>query len=65
MGHPHKVLPAAEPLEATIAAAGAIASAAPIAVRQAKKALFVADEVDFAAAIAAFAEKREPVFRGE
>ena len=81
----NKVLPAAELLEATIAVAGAIASAAPIAVRQAKKALSVAGEVDFATgfrieldahertastrdrqeAIAAFAEKREPVFRGE
>lgn len=81
----NRVLPAAELLDAAIATAATIARNAPIAVRQAKKALAVAGEVDFATgfrieldayertastrdrqeAIAAFAEKREPVFRGE
>ncbi|WP_245516116.1 enoyl-CoA hydratase/isomerase family protein [Ancylobacter aquaticus] len=81
----NKVVPAAALLEETLGVARMIASNAPLAVRQAKQALDVAEDADFATgfrfelmahaptarshdrqeALAAFAEKREPVFRGE
>ncbi|GLK72339.1 enoyl-CoA hydratase/isomerase family protein [Ancylobacter dichloromethanicus] len=81
----NKVVPASDLLKETLAVAHSIASNAPLAVRQAKQALDVASDTDFATgfrfelvahaptarsrdrqeAIAAFAEKREPVFHGE
>ncbi|WP_428029424.1 enoyl-CoA hydratase/isomerase family protein [Ancylobacter sp.] len=81
----NKVVPAATLLEETMTVARTIAGNAPLAVRQAKKALDVALDADFGTgfrfeleahaptarsldrqeALAAFAEKREPVFRGE
>lgn len=81
----NKVVPAVALLDETLAVARTIASHAPLAVRQAKKALDVAPDADFGTgfrfeleayataarshdhqeAIAASAEKRDPVFRGE
>lgn len=81
----NRVVPVATLVEETLAVARAIAGNAPLAVRQAKQALDVAGDADFATgfrfelvahaptansrdrqeAIAAFAEKREPVFHGE
>ena len=81
----NKVLPANELMDATLEVARIISSNAPIAVRQAKKAVAIAPQTDFTTgfrfeleahgrtagtrdrqeAIAAFNEKRAPVFRGE
>ncbi|MCS0495695.1 enoyl-CoA hydratase-related protein [Ancylobacter sp. MQZ15Z-1] len=81
----NKVVPGPELMEETLAVARTIAANAPLAVRQAKKALDIALDTDFATgfrfeleahyptaqsrdrveAIAAYAEKREPVFHGE
>lgn len=81
----NKVVPAGELLARTIEVAQVISANAPIAVRQAKKAVAIATQTDFSTgfrfeleahgrtsgtrdrleAIAAFGEKRKPVFRGE
>jgi len=81
----NKVFPAKDLLAETLEVARIISSNAPIAVRQAKKAVAIANETDFNTgfrfeleahgrtsgtldrqeAIAAFGEKRKPVFRGE
>ena len=81
----NKIVPANELMAAVLEVAHTISANAPIAVRQAKKAVAIAPQTDFNTgfrfeleahgrtagtrdrqeAIAAFGEKRKPVFRGE